>query len=196
MANVAEFDSTNFNAAASPAILDVQAALGTNTLRMVLICDGPGTINVANSNDGGLSFGPDFRLRAHEHIGALLTGLNQIRLTHTGVDSAYRVLGQAGAAEITFTRPNSSATHLPLRSHFEANAGQVQVASGTGTLIFVCNKLQQPLKLWDFDGVGPTESDLIADFMLAPTGVSTFGASFVNGLRIETNGKGLAVHYE
>ena len=169
MTSIAQYDSTNFTAASSPALLDVQADLNTSVVTLIIICDGPGDINVAQSSDNGATFGPAFRLKSHEDIDAILTGPRQVRLTHTGIDSAYRVLVQAGASKIEFTRPSSSATHSPLRSHFEANAGQVQVESGTGTLIFVCNKQQQPIKLWDFDGVGPTDSDLIADFMLALT---------------------------
>ena len=196
MTNIAQYDSSNFTAASSPAILDVQADLGTNILRLLIICDGPGTINLAVSNDSGVSFSPEFALRAHENTGSLLTGLTQIRLTHTGVDSSYRVLGQAGSAEIKFTRPSSSAIYSPLRKHHEVNAGQVQVASGTGTLIMIYNTEKQPLKVWDFDGVGPANSDLIMDRKDAEEGHIPFGFPFVDGLRIQSDGKGYTVHYE
>lgn len=196
MTNIIQTDSSNFTAAQSPAILDVQADLDTISLVLILINDGPGTINVATSNDGGASFNPDFQLKAREDTGSRLTGIKQIRLTHTGVDSAYRVLGQAGSAAITFTRPDSWAIHTPLRRHHEVSAGQIQVVSGTGTLIHIYNTEQQPLKVWDFDGVGPANSDLLMDRKDADEGVIPFGFPFVNGLRIQSDGKGYTAHFE
>lgn len=196
MTNIAEYDSSNFTAASSPAILDVQTDLNTIAIVLLLINDGPGAINIGVSNDGGATFSPDFQLKAHEDTGSRLTGINQIRLLHTGVDSAYRVLVQAGSADIKFTRPSSSAIYSPLRRHHEVNAGQIQVESGTGTLIMIYNTEQQPLKVWDFDGVGPTNSDLIMDRKDADEGHIPFGFPFVNGLRIQSDGKGYTAHYE
>lgn len=198
MANIEQYDSSNFTAAQSPAILDVQADLGTIALTLVLINDGPGTINLSTSNDGGTSFGPDFQLKAHEDTGERLTGVNQIRLTHTGVDSAYRVLGQAGSAHITFSRPSNSAIYSPLTPHTELNAGQVQVVSGVGILHHLYNTKAQPLTIWNFDGIGPTNADLICNFVLPGLahGHVEFGFPFTKGLRIDSSGMGYTVHYE
>jgi len=196
MANISQFNSSNFTVASSPAILDVQAALNTNMMRVLLICDGPGTINVAQSNDGGVSFSPEFPLRADEDIGALLTGLKQIRLTHTGIDSSYRVLGKAGAADITFTKSGIQEYGSLLLKHHEFDTGEVQIVSGKGVLVALYNREQQPLEVWDHDGAGPTDSDLIATFKDAAEGHIPFGFPFVEGLRIESGAKGYVVHYK
>lgn len=196
MANIAEFDSSNFTAADSPVILDVKAALNTSLLRVLLICDGPGTIGVASSHDAGATFTPDFPLGACENVGALLTGLNQIRLTHTGVDSSYRVLGQAGAAEITFNRTGIQNECELLGKHHEFDTGEVQVVSGKGVLVTLYNEKIQALSLWDHDGVLPADADLIAQFQNHAQGHIPFGFPFVNGLRIDSNGMGYVVHYK
>ena len=198
MTNVAQYDSSSFTAGDSPAILDVQTDLGAQILTCVLIVDGPGDIAISNSNDGGATFGPDFFQKAHEDIDAILSGTRQIKLTHTGVDSSYRVLAQAGSAKIHFTRPSNSAIYSPLQHHHELNAGEIQVASGVGILHHVYNTKAQPLTIWDFDGVGPTDADLICDFALPGLahGHVPFGFPFVNGLRIDSSGMGYTVHYE
>ena len=76
-----------------------------------------------------------------------------------------------------------------------ATMGDVQAISGPGRLSVLFNTEQQDITIWDFDGVGPIDSDLIADFKLITEGPIQMRIGFVNGIRVNTQGKGIIIHY-
>ena len=107
MANDKEYANANFTAGDSPADLNVQSDLGSDNIRGIIICDGPGIIAVSVSRDSGASFSDPFPLGDDEDINTLVNNVDVIRIVHTGVDSAYRVLAVASASPFEFNKRGS-----------------------------------------------------------------------------------------
>jgi hypothetical protein len=73
--------------------------------------------------------------------------------------------------------------------------GDVQAITGPGRLAVLFNTEQQDITIWDFNGGSPGDSDLIADFKLITEGPIQMRIGFVNGIRVNTQGKGIIIHY-
>lgn len=85
------YEETNFTAADSPRVLDVNTDLGRNTKDGYIVVDGVGDLLVEIS-DNGTDYGGQHTLKTDERL--LLTNIDvdSIRLTHSGVNTAYRIL--------------------------------------------------------------------------------------------------------
>jgi len=86
---VVSSEVTSFLVGASPAILDVNAALGEDGRAFEIINDGPGNFTVAISNDG-TSFGSEATVKQQEVYAVENITLSKVRITHV-TDSAYRI---------------------------------------------------------------------------------------------------------
>ena len=82
-------EDTSFVVGDSPAIIDVNAALGKNGRSFEVINDGPGNFTVAISNDGSV-FGSEATVKQQEIYTIADISVDSIRITHDA-DSAYRV---------------------------------------------------------------------------------------------------------
>ena len=91
MANIV-FEDTKFEAADSPVIHNVNAALGKNSIFGYLRNDGPGDLLIETSNDGS-NYGAQFTLTDGEIFGfdSQEGGANSIRITWSKENSAYRI---------------------------------------------------------------------------------------------------------
>jgi len=87
----ASFEDTNFESANSPALLDVNTALGRNGVEGYISCDGAGSILVEFS-DNGTDYGGQHTLKADEVLNFDALNVDRITITHSGADSSYRVL--------------------------------------------------------------------------------------------------------
>ncbi|KKL88313.1 hypothetical protein LCGC14_1925940 [marine sediment metagenome] len=85
------YEDTNFTVGESPVTLDVNTDLGRNAVEGYIACDGPGDIIVTISDDGA-SFSSNITLKAHEVFDLQFLDVDQIKITHSGTDSAYRVV--------------------------------------------------------------------------------------------------------
>lgn len=89
--NPKTFEDTDFVSGDSPVTLDLNTALGRNSIYFDLENDGPGTVTIALSNDGS-SFGDEHTLKAGEKYPLNNNiSVDSIRITHV-TDAAYRVL--------------------------------------------------------------------------------------------------------
>lgn len=86
------FEDTSFVVGESPATLDLETALGYKATYIEVTIDGAGAVSVESSNDG-VAYGGIRTVKAGESFlfpVDLVT--SKVRLTHTGVDSSYRVV--------------------------------------------------------------------------------------------------------
>lgn len=73
-------------------IFDINTALGRNATQFVVILDGLNAIDVATSTDG-IAFGNEHRMLVRNEVyGFNNINVDSIRVTHTGADSAYRIV--------------------------------------------------------------------------------------------------------
>jgi len=85
------FEDTNFVTGDSPAIVDINTALGRNANYVQIINDGPGDFTIEASNDG-VAFGDAITIKgtdppfAYENL-----DIDSVRITWVS-DSAYRVI--------------------------------------------------------------------------------------------------------
>jgi hypothetical protein len=84
------YESSNFVAGDSPAIHSYLADAGYNAINSWVVCDGPGDIRVSYSRDA-VNYGEAWRLRQGEMLNLSSFDVATIKITHTGVDSSYRV---------------------------------------------------------------------------------------------------------
>ena len=84
------FVDTNFVVGDSPAILDVNTALGQNGREFDVINDGAGDFTVSISNDGTV-FGDEQTVQNGEIYSLDSISVDSIRITHVA-DSAFRVV--------------------------------------------------------------------------------------------------------
>jgi len=84
-------EDTSFVVGDSPATFDVNTALGRNGTQFQVFNDGAGDIDVSISNDGAV-FGNEHSVQSEEVYVINNISVDSIRITHTGTDSAYRVL--------------------------------------------------------------------------------------------------------
>lgn len=86
----ATFEDTSFVVGDSPAILDVNTALGRNASEFSVINDGAGDFTVSISNDG-VGFGDENTVKSGETYSLNRISVDSIRITHVA-DSSYRVV--------------------------------------------------------------------------------------------------------
>lgn len=98
---IVRFEDPDFVAGESPVAVDVDDQLGEPGKCFVVVCDGPGDLLVAHTNQTGGSPTYSNDLTLHEGDKLRVDGLqtDRIRLTHDGfTDTSYRVVASAGAA--------------------------------------------------------------------------------------------------
>jgi len=105
MAEYLTYEDDNFTATESPFTIDVVADFGHNRASILLRNDGPGDLLVSTSSDDGVTYGDTFTVRGVESFGLSLVGIDQIRLSHSGIDSSYRVFIGSRTPTLSFT-PN------------------------------------------------------------------------------------------
>jgi len=86
----ATFEDTSFVGGDSPAVLDVNAALGRNATEFTVLNDGSGEFTVALSNDG-VSFGNEHLVKDGGTFAIDRISIDSIRLTHV-TNASYRVI--------------------------------------------------------------------------------------------------------
>jgi len=85
------FEDSNFQVGDSPAVHDVNAALGGhNGHDGYITCDGAGDITVEFSPDG-VTYGDAHTLKSAETISLEGLNIDLIRITRVSADSSYRV---------------------------------------------------------------------------------------------------------
>ena len=87
---LAPYEDTNFQVGDSPVALSVAADLGHPATRGDVVCDGTGNITVELASGG--AYADPFTLKSGEGRGIDGLVVTHIRITHTGTDSAYRVV--------------------------------------------------------------------------------------------------------
>jgi len=83
----------------------------------------------------------------------------------------------------------------PAMRVFNSTAGQTQISVVAGSLYAISNGQAQDIDVWDFNGPGPANTDLMITLKLFPSAYQVFQLPFVNGLRINTAGKDLIIHF-
>lgn len=81
---------TDFVTGDSPAIIDMNTALGENAKDVAVLNDGPGNFTIAISNDG-ISYGDEHTMKSGEVIEFDTISVDSLRVTWVA-DSAYRVV--------------------------------------------------------------------------------------------------------
>lgn len=79
-------EDSNFVVGDSPATISVNARL----VEGYIACDGTGTILVEIAPEG-TSYGGQFTIKSDEGVSLGGSRVNNIRITHSGTDSSYRV---------------------------------------------------------------------------------------------------------
>ena len=105
MAEYLTYEDNNFTASNSPFTIDVVADFGHNRTSILLRNDGPGDLLVSTSSDAGVIFGDTFTVFGSESFGLSLVGIDQIRLTHSGINSSYRIFIGSRLPELSLS-PN------------------------------------------------------------------------------------------
>jgi len=75
----------------SPITIDFNADSGRNAKDGWINCDGEGDLTVAFSRDG-ITFGDAWTMKKGENTGLRNFDIDSLRITHSGIDSAYRVV--------------------------------------------------------------------------------------------------------
>ena len=87
------YEDTLFEAGDSPVLLDFFGDQGWNAIQGWITCDGiggAGNIIVDFSRDG-IIYGDSWTMRPGENTNLKGFDIHTLRITHTGIDSAYRV---------------------------------------------------------------------------------------------------------
>jgi hypothetical protein len=85
------YEETSFTVAKSPVEYDVHLNLGRNSTEGYVVCDGPGDIKLEFSSDG-VVFSDQHTLKEDEILELEYYDIHTIRVTSSGVISAYRIL--------------------------------------------------------------------------------------------------------
>jgi len=85
------YESTNFQVGSSPVTISVFNDLGKFPSDGYIVCDGAGSILVQIS-DNGTNFGDSFTMLNDEILELKYLTIHTIKITHSGSDSAYRIL--------------------------------------------------------------------------------------------------------
>ncbi len=85
-------EDTNFTAAASPKVLLIGNKLGCQATDGWIVVDGAGDIQVEVSKDNTPTWGAKMTYKSGEKLTLSRLGVCQIRLTHSGTNSAWRCL--------------------------------------------------------------------------------------------------------
>jgi len=85
------FENNSFVAGESPVTIDIVSSFGHSQVSVLFSNDGPGDIFIETSSDGGSTFGDIRTVFSGEPFNVKDGGIDQIRITHTGIDSAYRL---------------------------------------------------------------------------------------------------------
>jgi hypothetical protein len=85
------YEETDFTSAKSPATHDFNNDTGRYAVDGYIICDGPGNIQVDYSRNG-VTYSDKWTMKEEEQVDLLRLDIDKIRITHTGEDSAYRIL--------------------------------------------------------------------------------------------------------
>jgi len=85
-----KYEDSSFIAGDSPVTHDVKTDLGRDGNNGYIYVVGPGTILVKFAK-GGSTFGEEFTLSAGQTFDLMGEGVSQIKITHSGSDSAYRI---------------------------------------------------------------------------------------------------------
>lgn len=83
----------NFIASNDPALFDLNSLLGKNGTEFVVTNEGGGDIDVSYSSDGSI-FNTPFRVSCNRKFGDLSGDIHTVKIEHTGIDSAYSVIGK------------------------------------------------------------------------------------------------------
>jgi len=86
-----KYEDSSFTAEESPKILDIKTDLGRIGTSGYIACDGTGDILVEFSTNG-TDYGDQFTLKDNEILDLEKFRINKIRITHSGSNSAYRVM--------------------------------------------------------------------------------------------------------
>jgi len=129
-----DYEDQDFTAGDSPLIIDIEADTGIGEQSTLLINDGPGDILIAASYDSGATFGDDFKVKAKESYTGIFQGVNQVRITHTGVDTALRYEANANRNPIFV---DSDKANEPYNT---VNHTEVTLNSATYTDLLTTNK--------------------------------------------------------
>ena len=84
------FEDSSFEAGDSPATWNVFDYLGREGSDGYVVCDGAGSFTVSFSDDG-TNYGSAHTLKRGEQIILKGINVNEIKLTHSGTDSGYRI---------------------------------------------------------------------------------------------------------
>ena len=84
------YEDAAFVAGSSPATHDFNGDMGRNATDGYMVCDGAGNVLVELSYDGA-AWGTQFTLKNGEIITFTGMSVDSVRVTHSGVDSAYRI---------------------------------------------------------------------------------------------------------
>ena len=87
----ATYEDASFTAAESPVTLDANTDLERNGHDGYIICDGTGDI-LFEVSDNGTDFGGQHTLKKNEIFSLTGLDIDSIKITHSGTDSAYRVM--------------------------------------------------------------------------------------------------------
>jgi len=85
------YEDSNFTSADSPKVCNVLTDLGRKARDGYIICDGDGDIIVEISHDG-TNYGRQITLKKNDIFLIKPLSVAKIRITHSGTDSAYRIL--------------------------------------------------------------------------------------------------------
>ena len=85
------YEDSSFEAGDSPVTHDFYGDTGKYASDGYIICDGSGDIQVDYSRDG-ITYGDKFTMKSGETVDLLRLDIKKIRVTHTGSDSAYRIM--------------------------------------------------------------------------------------------------------
>ena len=206
MKDGAVYSDDDFTAGESPRIIDLETDFGITVLSALLAVDGPGGIDFSVSRDGGTIYSDVFRYEAGDVTDSRIRSVTHLKLEHTGIDSAYRILVAASVDGTRIGRNLGTSPANPVYtlsiSHGAtraviSDATETQLVSGAGILGTVIVGDTQNIDIWDHDGVSPPVGSSIASFKNVAPGVQTFNLPFENGLRIAGQmAKTFTVYYE
>ena len=95
------FEDNNFTAGDSPVTINIIASFGHSQVSILFLNDGHGNITLETSSDEGSTFGDMLTIFSREEFNVKNGGIDQLRLTHTGIDSAYRIFIGTGDTAIS-----------------------------------------------------------------------------------------------